>query len=134
MRSKVLFVCIGNSCRSQMAEGFARKWGADVLAVWSAGSRPAGKVNPAAIAVMKEKGVDLSNHESKGLADVPSEGWDYVLTMGCGDACPYVAARRRADWGIPDPIGLPLEEFRAVRDQIEEKVKALVAEVRGEGA
>lgn len=134
MKAKVLFVCVENSCRSQIAEGFARKWGEDVLDVFSAGSRPSGRINPTAVAVMKEAGVDLGPQSSKGLADVPSDGWDYVITMGCGDACPFVAARRRTDWGVPDPKNLPLTEFRAVRDRIEEKVKALVAEVRGEGA
>lgn len=134
MKAKVLFVCVENSCRSQIAEGFARKWGGDVLEPSSAGSRPSGRINETAVAVMKEAGVDLGLQASKGLKDVPSFGWDYVITMGCGDACPFVAAQRRTDWGIPDPKHLPLPEFRSVRDQIEEKVKALVAEVRGEGA
>jgi len=134
MKAKVLFVCVENSCRSQIAEGLARKWGGDVLEASSAGSRPSGRINATAVAVMKEVGVDLGLQSSKGLADVPSEGWDYVITMGCGDACPFVAARRRTDWGIPDPKNLPLPEFRGVRELIEEKVKALVAEVRGEGA
>lgn len=134
MKAKVLFVCVENSCRSQIAEGFARKWGGDVLEAFSAGSRPSGRINEAAVAVMKEAGVDLALQSSKGLKDVPSEGWDYVITMGCGDACPFVAASRRTDWAIPDPKHLPLPRFREVRDLIEEKVKALVAEVRGEGA
>ena len=129
-----MFVCVENSCRSQMAEGFARKYGADVLDAFSAGSRPSGVVNPTAIDVMKEVGVELDPKASKGLSDLPYDAWDYVITMGCGDACPsFRASRRREDWGIPDPKRLPLPEFRKTRDLIGEKVKALVAEVRGEG-
>lgn len=134
MIPKVLFVCVENSCRSQIAEGFARKWGEGVVEAWSAGSRPSGKVNETAVAVMAEAGVDLRAQNSKGLNDLPAGDWDFVITMGCGDACPFVASRRRTDWGIRDPKHLPLDEFRRVRDEIEEKVKALVAEVRGEGA
>ena len=130
MRPKVLFVCVENSCRSQMAEGFARQHGKGILDAWSGGSRPSGIVNETGIAVMKEKGVDLRAHVSKGLADLPTVKWDYVITMGCGDACPFVPSRRTEDWGIPDPKNLPLEEFRKVRDRVEEKVKALVDEIR----
>ena len=113
-----------------MAEGFARHWGKDVIEVWSAGSRPSGKVNEIAIAVMKEKGIDLSSHVSKGLTDLPNVKWDYVITMGCGDACPFVPSRQTYDWEIPDPKHLPLDEFRKVRDMVETKVKALIDEAR----
>jgi arsenate reductase len=130
MKPKVLFVCIENSCRSQMAEGFARQHGRDVIDVWSAGSKPSGKINETGIAVMKEKGIDLGTHSSKGLTDLPATKWDYVITMGCGDACPFVPSRRTEDWGIPDPKHLPLDEFRKVRDMVESRVKALVDEVR----
>jgi arsenate reductase len=82
MKPKVLFVCVENSCRSQMAEGFARFWGSDVIDAWSAGSKPSGKVNETGIAVMKEKNIDLSTHTSKGLRDLPTDKWDYVITMG----------------------------------------------------
>ena len=133
-KAKVLFVCVENSCRSQIAEGFARALGADVLEPWSAGSRPSGKVNPRAIELMAERGVDISANASKSLADVPRDGWDYVITMGCGDACPFVPSERKTDWGIPDPKNLPSDEFRAVIAQIEEKVKSLAAEVRFGGA
>lgn len=128
MKPRVLFVCVENSCRSQMAEGFARHWGKDVIEAWSAGSKPSGKVNQTGIAVMKEKGIDLSSHISKGLTDIPKVQWDYVITMGCGDACPFVPSRRTEDWGIPDPKHLPLDEFRKVRDLVETKVKALIDE------
>ena len=131
MKPSVLFVCIENSCRSQIAEGFARALGADVLEAWSAGSKPSGRVNPKAVEFMKERGIDLTTHSSKGLNDLPKKPWDYVITMGCGDACPFVPARRTEDWGIPDPKHLPPEEFRAVRDRIESKVAALIAEAKG---
>ena len=122
---KVLFVCIENSCRSQIAEAFARRLGAEAA---SAGSRPSGTVNPMAVEVMRERGIDISAHTSKGLADVPCEGWDYVVTMGCGDACPFVPAKARLDWEIPDPKNLPKDAFRAVCDQIEAKVRDLLGD------
>ena len=122
---RVLFVCVENSCRSQMAEGFGRKLGLDAH---SAGSKPSGKVNPTAIAVMAELGIDLSKNRSKSLADAGSEGWDYVITMGCGDACPFVPAKAKRDWKIPDPKNLPLGEFRNVRDMIEKLVRELADE------
>ena len=123
----VLFVCIENSCRSQMAEGFARRHGAGEVAAWSSGSRPSGKVNETAIALMAEKGVDMSSHRSKGLDDLPKQKWDYVVTMGCGDACPFVPSRSKEDWAIPDPRHMSAEEFRKVRDLVESKVKDLIA-------
>ncbi|MBI4396424.1 MAG: arsenate reductase ArsC [Elusimicrobia bacterium] len=129
MSAKVLFVCVENSCRSQIAEGFARRDGAGVLEPASAGSRPSGKINPTAIDVMKELGIDLTRQASKGLSAVPGTGWDYVITMGCGDACPFVPSRATRDWAISDPKQLPLDEFRKVRDQIGRKVKELIDEV-----
>jgi len=123
---KVLFVCIENSCRSQIAEAFAKIHGKDVLEPYSSGSRPSGIVNPKAIASMKEVGYDLSTHRSKSLSEIPDIEYDYVITMGCGDACPYVRAKRREDWGIPDPKDMDEERFRKVRSTIEEKVKELV--------
>ena len=124
---KVLFVCVENSCRSQIAEGFARLHGLDAH---SAGSKASGKVNETAVAVMAERGVDLTTHRSKSLSDVGSAGWDWVVTMGCGDACPFVPARAKLDWAIPDPKHLPLPEFRKIRDLIEKKVLELVDEAR----
>jgi arsenate reductase len=126
---RVLFVCIENSCRSQMAEAFARMHAAGVKA-YSAGSRPSGNVNEKAIASMRELGYDLSTHDSKGLDAIPPGPYDAVVTMGCGDACPWVPAQRREDWDIPDPKNLDTDEFRKVRDQIEAKVKELLRELR----
>jgi arsenate reductase len=124
----LLFVCIENSNRSQIAEAFARIHGGDKGETYSAGSRPSGNINPKAIAAMKEIGYDLSKHRSKSLSEVPDIEFDFVATMGCGDECPFVRATRREDWDIPDPKDLPPEEFRAVRDLIEAKVKASIDE------
>lgn len=125
VKRRLLFVCVENSCRSQIAEGFARALGADAF---SAGSKPSGKVNETAVALMREKGINLASHRSKSLQELPPEEWDCVVTMGCGDACPTVPAKRRVNWAIPDPKGLPLDEFRRVRDLIEAKVRAIVGE------
>jgi protein-tyrosine-phosphatase len=126
---KALFVCIENSCRSQMAEGFARKIGQGVLEAFSAGSKPSGQVNLRAIAFMKEKGIDIGAQESKALTDLPSINWDYIVTMGCGDACPSLPAKSRIDWNLPDPKNLSDDDFRQVRDEIEIRVKNLIEEI-----
>jgi protein-tyrosine-phosphatase len=123
-----LFVCVENSCRSQMAEAFARIYGDDEVKAYSAGSRPSGIVNPKAIESMKEIGYDLSTHISKSLDDLPDVKWEFVATMGCGDECPYIRAERREDWQIPEPKNMEPNEFREVRDMIEEKVKELFQE------
>jgi arsenate reductase (thioredoxin) len=127
---RVLFVCVENSNRSQMAEAFARLHGGGRVEAYSAGSRPSGRVNPRAAEFMREVGCDLTTHQSKSLADIPEVEYDVAVTMGCGDECPLVRARRREDWGIPDPKELPAAEFRKVRDLIERKVKALLAGLR----
>ena len=124
---KLLFVCLENSCRSQIAEAFARIHGGDEIEVFSAGSRPSGAVNPKAIEAMKEIGYDLSVHESKSLDDIPQETYDFAATMGCGDECPFVRAIRREDWQIPDPKDLPRDEFRGIRNEIEQKVIGLLS-------
>jgi protein-tyrosine-phosphatase len=124
---RVLFVCVENANRSQMAEAFARKHGGGRVEALSAGSRPSGKVNPRAIEFMKEIGCDLSSHASKSLSEVAKDDFDVAVTMGCGDECPMVRAKRREEWNIPDPKNLPADEFRAVRDLIETKVKELLA-------
>lgn len=121
---KAVFVCVENSNRSQMAEAFARMAGVEA---YSAGSRPSGKVNPKAIEAMRELGYDLSAHQSKSLAELEGVDFDVAVTMGCGDACPNLRARRREDWQIPDPKEMPPEQFREIRDLIAAKVKALVA-------
>jgi protein-tyrosine-phosphatase len=123
---RVLFVCVENSCRSQMAEAFARIHGGGIIEAYSAGSRPSGKVNPEAILLMSEAGYDLSAHGSKSLSEVPDLEYDVAVTMGCGDECPYVRARLREDWAIPDPKAMEATEFRKVRDRIEAKVKELL--------
>lgn len=126
-KKSLLFVCVENSCRSQMAEAFARVYGSDRVEVYSAGSRPSGVVDPRAVESMKEIGFDLSRHSSKSLDELPDVVWDAVVTMGCGDECPLIPARSREDWQIPDPKGLPPDEFRRVRDEIETQIKALLA-------
>ncbi|MGB9692385.1 MAG: arsenate reductase ArsC [Candidatus Sumerlaeaceae bacterium] len=127
---RILFVCVENSNRSQMAEAFARLHGGDLVEVWSAGSRPSGRVNPKAITSMKECGVDLSAHRSKSLDEIPDYNWDWVITMGCGDACPFVRARNREDWALPDPRDLPADQFNQVRDDIERRVIALIQQLK----
>jgi arsenate reductase (thioredoxin) len=126
---RVLFVCVENANRSQMAEAFARIHGGPAVEAYSAGSRPSGVVNPKAIASMAELSYDLSAHPSKSLSEIPDVEYDFVATMGCGDSCPYVKAKRREDWQIPDPKHLPPDEFRLVRDLIEGKVKAVLAQL-----
>jgi protein-tyrosine-phosphatase len=125
----VLFVCVENSCRSQIAEGYALRLAGNGWIVASAGSHPSGSIHPRAVAFMKEEGMDLSQQSSKGLGEIPSITWDAVVTMGCGDACPHVAARRRLDWDLPDPKNLPDEEFRGIRDEIRRRVEYLLGEL-----
>jgi arsenate reductase len=123
---RLLFVCVENSNRSQMAEAFARIHGATQVEAYSAGSRPSGRVNPKAIDAMKELGYDLNAHRSKSLDEIPKVEFDAVVTMGCGDACPAIPTMRREDWQIPDPREMPPDEFRKVRDLISSKVKELI--------
>ncbi len=125
---RVLFVCVENSCRSQIAEAFVRMHGSDCIEAHSAGSRASGTVNPRAVDSMREVGYDLTTHRSKSLNEVATT-YDCVITMGCGDECPVVPAQRREDSAIADPTGMPPEEFRKVRDQIERRVKKLLASV-----
>jgi arsenate reductase (thioredoxin) len=119
----LLFVCVENSNRSQMAEAFVRIHGGDFVEVYSAGSKPSGVVNPKAIAAMGELGYDLSRHKSLSLRDVPDINYDFVATMGCGDACPSVKAKDREDWSISDPRNMAVFEFYQVRDEIQANVK-----------
>jgi protein-tyrosine-phosphatase len=124
---RVLFVCVENANRSQMAEAFARIHSGGRVEAVSAGSRPAGRINPKAIEAMGEVGYDLAVHQSKGLNEFDGQEFDVAVTMGCGDACPLVRARQRIDWQIPDPKDLPPDQFREVRDLIERKVNDLFA-------
>lgn len=123
----VLFVCVENSNRSQMAEAFARMHGHGRVEAASAGSRPSGRINPKAIEAMQELGYDLTTHSSKGLDAFNGKTVDVAVTMGCGDECPLVIAGRREDWQIPDPREMSPEEFRGVRDLIENNVQKLLA-------
>ena len=122
---RVLFVCVENSCRSQMAEAVARKLGGGAVEAHSAGSRPSGVVNPKAIASLAAVGYDLSTHGSKSLDEIPPGPYDAAITMGCGDACPNVPARLREDWALPDPKHMAPREFDEVRDEIETRVADL---------
>ncbi|MCA1799252.1 MAG: arsenate reductase ArsC [Xanthomonadaceae bacterium] len=123
---RVLFVCIENSNRSQMAEAFLRLHAPSDVEAVSSGSRPSGQVNPRAIQFMAERGYDLNTHHSKGLDDIPQGRYDYAITMGCGDECPLVDAAHRADWQLEDPKHLDDDGFRAVRDEIEQRVLTLL--------
>ncbi len=123
---KVLFVCVENSCRSQMAEAFAKIYGNDVMESYSAGSRASGKVNAKAIKSMQEIGYDLDAHKSKSLNEIPDIEYDFAITMGCGDECPYVKAKQRQDWAIPDPKNMNAQEFNKIRDLIKQKVLLLI--------
>ena len=128
---KLLFVCVENSNRSQMSQAFAAIHGGDAVEAYSAGSKPSGIVNPKAIAAMKELGYDLSKHDSKSLKEVEQYApFDVVVTMGCGDACPWMPAKKFVDWQIPDPKHMEPAEFNQVRDFISENVKALINDVQ----
>jgi arsenate reductase len=127
---RVLFVCVENSNRSQMAEAFARLYGQGRVEAFSAGSRPSGKINPKAVEAMRELGYDLTRHRSKAISDIPDGEFDVVVGMGCGDeGCPLVPAKHHDEWSIADPKEMPPEQFRATRDLIGEKVKQLLAEM-----
>lgn len=127
---KILFVCIENSNRSQMSQAFAKMLGGAGVEAYSAGSKPSGRVNPKAIAAMKELGYELGTHDSKSLEGVRGFApFDAVVTMGCGDACPWMPARQFIDWQIPDPKNMEPSQFNEVRDLIKDKVKTLLEEL-----
>lgn len=125
----VLFVCVGNSCRSQMAEAFVNRWGVDEVRGWSAGSCPLGEIVRGTTAVMREKGFSLEGQCSKGLRDVPLDDMDVIVTLGCEVSCSVPAgfAGRVVEWNIPDPYGSNLARYREVRDLIEVRVAELLA-------
>jgi len=130
MKQKLLFVCIENSNRSQMAQAFAIINGKEKIEAFSAGSKPSGIINPKAIAAMAALGYDLSKHESKSLKQVEAFApFDIVVTMGCGDACPWMPAKQFIDWQIPDPRNMDKDDFNKVRDFIESKVIELIKSV-----
>jgi protein-tyrosine-phosphatase len=130
MKKNLLFVCIENSNRSQIAQAFAVIHGKEIVNAYSAGSNPSGKINAKAIAAMHELNYDLSKHESKSLSEIPDVEFEYAITMGCGDACPFVRAKHREDWNIPDPREMNDDEFRTVRIFIEKKVVRLLQTIQ----
>lgn len=129
-KKKLLFVCVENSNRSQMSQAFATMLGGDAVEAYSAGSKPSGMVNPKAIAAMQALGYDLSKHDSKSLQEVEQFApFDAVITMGCGDACPWMPAKTFIDWQIPDPKHMEPAEFNEVRDYIREKIRELLLQL-----
>ena len=128
-RPAVLFVCVHNAGRSQMAAGFLRQLAGDRVEVLSAGSEPAEQVNPAAVAAMQEVGIDIAAEKPKLLKDSAVREADVVITMGCGDACPFYPGKRYEDWELEDPAGKTVELVRPIRDQIKSRVQALLGEL-----
>ena len=131
MKKTVAFICVHNSCRSQMAEGWAKKLGSDVLEVYSAGTEEYPEVKPLAVQVMDEAGVDMRDQRPKLLNEIPEEV-DILITMGCNVVCPFVPNSLSEDWGLDDPSGGPIEDYRETRDLIKKKVEDLVSRVRKE--
>lgn len=130
-KKRVLFVCVENAGRSQMAEALARLHGGREVAAFSAGSRPSGRLNPDAVAVLEELGCDTGGQCPKGLDEIPEGEFDWVVTMGCGDACPWVPARHSEDWVLPDPKSMNRDGVRAMRDEIERRVLELLDRLDG---
>jgi arsenate reductase (thioredoxin) len=128
----VLFVCVQNAGRSQIAAAILRSLAGDRVRVLTAGSEPAESVNPLVVAALDEIGVPLAGEYPKPLTDEVVRAADYVITMGCGDACPVYPGRRYLDWELPDPVGLSLDGVRAVRDEIDGRVRTLLAELAGQ--
>jgi arsenate reductase len=127
--ARIIFVCVENARRSQMAQGFAEALGKGKIKVYSAGSRPSARIDPLVIEAMEEKGIDISGRRPKGLNDLPSVEMDYLVTMGCEETCPAVPAKKIIEWEIPDPKGKSIDIVRNVRDMIEQKVRALLKEM-----
>ena len=125
---KVAFVCIHNSCRSQMAEGWANELGSHVMEAYSAGTEKYHEVKPKALEAMKLAGVDISSQYPKLIEDIPNE-LDYLITMGCGVRCPFIPSKHREDWGLDDPSGGTIEDFIKTRDLIKNKVLKLIEEI-----
>lgn len=129
MKKKVAFVCVHNSCRSQMAEGWAKHLGSDVLEAYSAGTENYPEVKPLAVQVMEEAGVSMAGHAPKLLTDIPEE-LDILITMGCNVICPYIPNSHQEDWGLDDPSGGPIDGFRETRELIRQKVEGLIERVK----
>lgn len=128
-KATVLFVCVHNAGRSQMAAGFLTHLAGDQIEVLSAGTEPKDQINPSAIAAMAEVGIDIASNVPKVLTDQAVKESDYVITMGCGDKCPYYPGKTYLDWPLDDPAGRGVEDVRPIRDEIEQKVKKLIAEI-----
>ncbi|HXK34272.1 MAG TPA: arsenate reductase ArsC [Dehalococcoidia bacterium] len=128
---QILFVCVHNAGRSQMAAALLEHHAAGRVAVRSAGSAPAGEINPAVVQVMRERGLDLAGASPKALTDESVEAADVVVTMGCGDACPVFPGKRYVDWQVDDPAGRRVDDVRRIRDEIERRVLDLLAEITG---
>lgn len=126
---RVAFVCTHNSCRSQMAEGLARAMAGDLLEVYSAGTEDYPRVKPKAVQVMEEIGIDMSGHHPKLITEIPEEV-DYLITMGCGVVCPFVPNKHEEDWGLDDPSGGPIEDFRETRELIREKMADFIERIK----
>jgi len=131
-KATVLFVCVHNAGRSQMAAGYLQSLAGDRIQVLSAGTQPKDQVNPSAIEAMAEEGIDIANNVPKVLSDETVKDSDYVITMGCGDACPFFPGKTYLDWPLNDPAGKGVEEVRPIRDEIRAKVEALIAEIDAE--
>lgn len=130
----VLFLCTHNAGRSQMAMGFFRHYAGDTARALSGGSEPAEQVNPAAVGAMRERGIDIAGQRPQRWTPEALDAVDVVVTMGCGDACPVVPGKRYEEWVLPDPAGLDVVEVRPIRDEIERRVLALLAELTGQPA
>jgi len=128
-RPEILFLCVHNAGRSQIAAAFAREIGGEDVVVYSAGSDPGATLNPAVVAAMREVGLDISSETPKKLNDEMARRADVIVTMGCGDECPYYPGKRYDDWELTDPAGKDLETVRAIRDDIEGRVRHLIAEL-----
>ncbi len=128
-RPTVLFLCVHNAGRSQMAAGWMRHLAGDRVQVLSGGSAPADTINPAAVEVMREVGIDITDQHPRPWSDEDLDATDVVVTMGCGDTCPVLPGTRYLDWELTDPAGLPLEEVRPIRDDIADRVRALLTEL-----
>jgi len=128
-RPEILFLCVHNAGRSQMAAAFAREIGGDRVVVHSAGSAPGETLNPAVVAVMLEKGIDISSETPRKLTDEMGRSADVVVTMGCGDACPVYLGKRYFDWELADPAGKVIDDVRSIRDDIEKRVRSLIADI-----
>ena len=125
----VLFLCVHNAGRSQMAAGWLRHLGGEGINVYSGGSEPASSVNPVAVEAMRERGIDISGHSPQPWTDEVLQAVDIIVTMGCGDSCPVYPGKRYVDWELDDPAGRPLDDVRPIRDEIERRVRALAEEL-----